>query len=675
MELLRPEHIESEQGSSVSDQGAFDQKSPKASGKKSGKIRRILRFPFKTRRRKIISFFIIFLLVLLILFLIVIPALVLYPKALALRPKVDSLQAAWDSKDLSAVETSIAEFGGAFTEFEDGYSFLSYLQYVPFVGQYYLDGSHLLNSGRLGIESAESVVTAIEPYGEVLGFKGDSGSFGDQITVEQQLANLLDTLPNLTDDLDEVWENLINIQSELSNVDPARYPQEVRGMRVRFWLEEAQSVLTELEPIFADGQNFIKLVPKFLGSKERTYLVLFQNDAEIRSTGGFITAISLLTLKDGRVIRNEVHDVTYVAGTFGKTPTPLGKYLGLSNWSFRDGNYSPDFPTAAKQLLSMWKKAGFSSVSGIIAINTEAASRLLELTGPINLPPYTVDLTGYALPDSCKVGGRDFTSENLVCRLEYYVEKNPFEVETADDRKAVLKHLSDAAIQKITTSSGEIWPKLIDLVFEFLEEKNLMAYMVQSDEQAFVKNLGYTGEMREFEGDYLHISDNNFGGRRTDMFMTQQVEQTLKKLENGTWRKTVSIKYYNPQKYDNWVSAVYRDFVRLYVPKGSKLVSINGANEIWDRPDRSSKKIQNPVGWSEFGKTVFGAFFNVEPQKERTLIFSYDLPEGTVGAGEYEFLMQKQSGTNIGLVEIKIDGNIESFDLTTDTEITLPVDE
>ena len=89
MELLRPEHMNSDQGPETRDQGpeTRDQKSPKASGKKRGKIRRILRFPFKTRRRKIISLSIIFLLVLLVLFLVVIPALVLYPKALALKPK------------------------------------------------------------------------------------------------------------------------------------------------------------------------------------------------------------------------------------------------------------------------------------------------------------------------------------------------------------------------------------------------------------------------------------------------------------------------------------------------------------------------------------------------------------------------------------------------------------
>ncbi len=170
------------------------------------------------------------------------------------------------------------------------------------------------------------------------------------------------------------------------------------------------------------------------------------------------------------------------------------------------------------------------------------------------------------------------------------------------------------------------------------------------------------------------------------------MEQSLQRLENGTWRKTVKIKYYNPVPYDGWLSGNYKDFVRVYVPSGSKLVSVNGALQIWTYPDSWAEGIQNSSGWEEFGKAVFGAYFTVWPQKEHILTFVYDLPSSVAKAmedsgedgssttnlaphGEYRLFIQKQPGTNIGLVKVQIGDTMETLDLTTDKEVTLPVSE
>ncbi|HEB14137.1 MAG TPA: DUF4012 domain-containing protein [candidate division WWE3 bacterium] len=422
MELLRSEHMNGDQGPETS-----DQKSPKASGKKRGRIRRILRFPFKTRRRKIVSLSLLLLFSLLVLLFLIIPALVLYPRALALKSEINSLQAVLDGKDLDAVEASLADFNAAFDDFVDGYYLLSYLDRIPFVDRYYLDGTHLLTAGRLGIESAQTVIAAIKPHAEVFGFKDDSEGFGDQITVEQQLANIIGTLPQVAGELDQVWGNLLFIQKELAEVAPERYPQEIRGVKVRFWLEEAQKILTEAGPLIEQGRSFLELAPQFLGvQKKRTYLVIFQNDAEIRATGGFMTALSLLTVSGGKVVSNEVYPGIYPHPTqpYYSPPKPLGKYLGVSSWLFHDVNYYPDFPTSAKKILEVWNAARLPKVSGVLVVNTDTAGSLLEITGPLEMSPYNLDLAGYDLPSSCKNGGKKFTSGNLVCRLEFYVERS-----------------------------------------------------------------------------------------------------------------------------------------------------------------------------------------------------------------------------------------------------------
>ncbi|MDP2734697.1 MAG: DUF4012 domain-containing protein, partial [bacterium] len=459
-----------------------------------------------------------------------------------------------------------------------------------------------------------------------------------------------------------------------------RYPEEVRGVRIRFWIEEANKIMAESQPLIERGRSLLELIPEFLGSSgPRTYLVVFQNDAELRATGGFMTAISFLTISDGKVLENEVYPGTYAHPyqRYEAPPVPLGKYLGVSRWYFHDMNYSPDLPATAEKLKQVWETARLPKIDGIVMVNTETAAELLKVTGPLDIPFYNIDLTNSGLPEPCRKGGRPFTSENLVCRLEFYVEKSPYKTPGEQVKGDLLGKLSDAVVERISTSSAEIWPRLIDLVFEFLDERNLMVHSFQPAEQTLLSDLGYAGEVEEFDGDYLFAVDSNFGGRKTDMFINASMSQSLERQADGTWRKTVELKYHNPQPHDNWLSSGYRDFLRIYVPKGSQLVSVGGADAIWTSSNAGSNKVVNPAGWEELGKTVFGAFFTFVPETTKTVTFVYDLPatlSATIeSSGEYRLFIQKQSGTNIGLVSVKIDGTMESVELETDQILTLPV--
>jgi len=650
----------------------------KGVGKRLRKVpKRIAAFPFKTRRRKIAFFSLLTLITLLLLLILALPFFLLYPAAKELKPAAGEFQTALASHNLDTIQSALTSADEKFSRLERNYYRLSYFRVFPLLNRYYQDGVHLVTSARLFLDSTGIVVSSLKPYEEVLGLKE---GFGSQITVEQQLANFLDTLPKLGDEMDQVWGNLLLIQKELAEVDPQRYPEEIRGIQIRFWIEEANKIFAETRPLIEQGRSLLELVPEFLGSSgPRTYLIIFQNDAELRATGGFMTAISFLTISDGKVLENEVYPGTY-AHPYQKRedpPAPLGKYLGVPRWYFHDMNYSPDLPTSARKMKQVWEAARLPKINGIVMVNTETAADLLKVTGPLDVPYYNIDLANSGLPDPCKKGGPPFTSENLVCRLEFYVEKSPYKTPGEKVKRDLLGKLSDAVIGRISSSSAEIWPQLIDLVFAFLNQRSVMIHSFQPPEQELLSELGYAGEVEEFSGDYFLAVDSNFGGRKTDMFIDAEMKQTLERQEDGTWRKTVELKYHNPQPHDNWLSSGYRDFVRLYVPKGSRLVSVGGASAIWTSPSAGSNKVANPAGWEEFGKTVFGAFFTFKPEETKTVTFVYDLPasvgEGIEESGEYRLFIQKQSGTNIGLVSVQIGGTIESVELETDQILTLPV--
>ncbi|OGC38522.1 hypothetical protein A2V54_00105 [candidate division WWE3 bacterium RBG_19FT_COMBO_53_11] len=588
----------------------------------------------------------------------------------------NELNGAITSQDLPRIEASLGAIDSQLKKAETAFSSMFVLRLIPWVGDYYRDGIHALKAARLAVDTGEEIAAVLGPYKENLGL---GPGFGSQITVEQRLQNLLDTLPPLADKLDLVWTNIPLIKEELQGINSFRYPEDFRGIKVRFWLSEAQKILDEVEPLVLRGREILEIAPALLGSPKRTYLVLFQNAAELRPTGGFITGFSLLTVNGGRVTANDFHSGAYFADNYppelGVAPPPVMKYLNVYKWHFQDSNFSPDFPTTAKTILGAWKKSPLPKVSGVVAINTQIAADLLNLTGPVRISGYDLDLANTGLPEDCRQGGQNFTSVNLICRLEFYVEKSPPGSSGTEARKKILDLVSDAVIKKISNSSAEIWPKLVDFVFKHLQQKNLMIFSSAENEQKFVSDLGYAGEVRDASNDYLYINDSNFGGLKTNLYLKEEVEQSLQKLEDGTWRKTVDIKYRNPVPFDGWLSGYYKDFVRIYVPQGTKLVSVSGALQIWTNRDQWSTTIQNAAGWGEFGKTVFGAYFAVLPQRDYTLTFVYDLPSSVSKAiddsGEYRLLLQKQSGTNIGLVKVQIGDTMESVNLSQDREITL----
>ncbi|EKD53117.1 MAG: hypothetical protein ACD_61C00148G0001, partial [uncultured bacterium] len=163
--------------------------------------------------------------------------------------------------------------------------------------------------------------------------------------------------------------------------------------------------------------------------------------------------------------------------------------------------------------------------------------------------------------------------------------------------------------------------------------------------------------------DYLHINDANFGGAKSDMYITREVEQDIEKTDTGV-TKTVSISYNNPRKGSNCnleagqlcLNGVYRDYIRLFVPKGSKLISVVGS------------EVKEQVS-EDLDKTVFEAFFTMRPESSSKIVFKYELP--ALDLSTYRMLIQKQPGTPSIKHTIILNGNQLVVDVDQDREVIL----
>ena len=415
------------------------------------------------------------------------------------------------------------------------------------------------------------------------------------------------------------------------------------------------------------------LIKRALGMEAaRHYLVLFLNNTELRPGGGFIGSYGVIKLENGqpeilKITGSESLD--NASPEVGRTPPPpLAKYLGIKKQQLRDSNWSPDFPTSAKLALELYREEGGEwndRIDGVIGVTPSLFEEILKITGPV------------------KVGDIEFNSSNFTEKLEYEVEYGYRDRGTDfSDRKKLLGELSRALLPKLLTTSFTHWKDYLELVPRMLEEKHVLLYSKFSDEQQLLGEKKWDGVLSANTGDYLLWTDSNLGSLKTDVAISRTLTYGTAYTATRKMVATVSMKYHHSGGF-TWRTTRYRDYVRIFVPEGSKILSVTGATET----SAANTNKDLPDEGVENGRHWFGSYITVEPGKKGQLTFTYILPDRiyeSAKRGEYELLVQKQAGTiNTRLtLGLNFDKNLSSaepaepadkfgdtkYDLVTDLE-------
>ncbi len=388
----------------------------------------------------------------------------------------------------------------------------------------------------------------------------------------------------------------------------------------------AANVLGSGQSVFTDIRPLLPLLPKVLGYPQaQTYLLLLQNNTELRPTGGFIGTFGNLTVRNAKLVNfstENVYNLDEPAKAYNTKvpPVPIQKYLKQAQWFFRDVNWDPDFPTTAQEAIKFYhdERGPISRFDGVIAFTPALIEDLLSVTGPIT------------------ISDNVFTAENIVAKLQYEVEVG-FAKDGVNiyNRKQIIDDLAQALKEKILNFSSRELRALLPLVMRAFNEKQAMVYFLDKDLQTAAASFNLDNRIKATAGDYVYVVDANLGSLKTDPAVRHSISYSLRpETKDRSLVATVKITYDNLGKFD-WKTTRYRTYVRLYVPLGSTLITAVGNEE--------------PLAITDsHGKTVFGTFISIEPEASETLTFSYKLPAGLVNKisqGSYNLLVQKQAGT------------------------------
>lgn len=606
------------------------------------------------------------------------PAQQLYAQSQQLQQTGRELVVAARDQDIALAKQKLGEVRGRLTDMQNTYKQLLWLKSVPVVKSYIEDGEHIFNAGVAGLDAGDKAILAIEPNADLLGLKGGGNFVAGSADERIQLA--VKTMQALTPQINEISKDIETLKNELDQIDPNRYPEEFRGKKIREAIVNGKDTVHSTASLFVNAQPLLERLPAILGAdKERRYLVIFQNDKELRPTGGFITAYAQFRFDNGKAILEKSDDVYKLDEALRKRyPAPqeiLTYHKDVNQLNIRDSNLSPDFKLSMDQFYEMYQDVnGSERIDGIIAMDTNVVVEILKVLGPIY------------------ISGREFSAEmdprcdcpKAVYELEDYSSRPVNYVRT--DRKDIIGDLMETMLRTVLgTSPSQYWGQLFQVGLDQINQKHIMAYFLDENEQKAVEAFNMAGRVmtpeetaptlsyKDGEGwDYLHVNHANMAGQKANLFVKESFEKDVTVNNDGTITTKLTVDYKNPfpgsdcnlERGGLCLNAPLRNWVRVYVPKGSTLKESKGTQSP-ATGDPSEMKT-----YDSLDKTVFEGFLVVNPQGIAKLELTYDSPVKV--DGQYKVLIQKQPGTKDQEFTLKVDEKKgKKFVLDTDTEIEL----
>ena len=473
---------------------------------------------------------------------------------------------------------------------------------------------------------------------------------------------------HLTELLNQAQPQLVDAQQALdqalaarSRLTPDNLSPDVRDL-----------IVNKVDPAIAlmqDGLVVAVELPRLMGATgegPKTYLLLVQNEDELRPTGGFITAAGTLLVQDGHISKLTFlnsGDLDNWEKPYPAAPWQLREYMNSPVLIFRDANWFTDYPVAALYAEYLYSYTNSHSVDGVIAFDQQMLIMVLSVTGPIPVEgvPYLID------------------ANNVVAYMRD-AKTPPAEEDLALSgwtNKAFINKLTSALITKIFSGDVE-WEQFSTMLLQALDERHLLIQLDSPTMTSFLKRYHWDGAVRPSGGDFLMVVDSNIGFNKTNAAVESSLsyDVDLTKPLTPTASLTVFHKNNAPEitfcKHWNKVRAegekgypitdCYWNYLRVYMKEGTTLLDAT-PQFVPDNWMILKQKKQGQVDVLEEeidGIQAFGTLQVLLGGQSLPVSFDFELPADILKAESgsdqmiYHLKVQKQPGTLAVPITIRV---------------------
>lgn len=427
--------------------------------------------------------------------------------------------------------------------------------------------------------------------------------------------------------------------------------------------DQVQDAASQLETATRFVYDVTLVADELLGFDEpRTYLVLAHSVDELRATGGYVNASWLMTFSEGELADVTFYDIVEVDDwdrlqDYPSPPAALEEHMNASVWLLRDVSWNPHFPDTAQMAIDMFEIGQRRHVDGVVGINAWMFKGLIDVLGSIPSPEGDVSITAETLFPFLEQSRDNFADSYLDLVLQSF-----------------LTRLNQSANRRDMVG-------LASVLQEQLNESNLTVYVQDPDAQDVLRNLGWSGEVRQSEGDYLLVIDSNVGWNKVDRNIERNLSYIVNLNTEGLSQASLTVSYRNlsgdgatgcePQwltlspdaTYASLKEACYWNYLRVFLPQETRLLDADplpleegsiAAASGWRLPGEDTIEL-----WTAYEKTVIGGLLMVPAREQREATVLYELPESLLerqadGTLLYRLLIQHQPGVDSRSVDVEI---------------------
>lgn len=288
---------------------------------------------------------------------------------------------------------------------------------------------------------------------------------------------------------------------------------------VRRPLQDLRDQVSTADDTLAAASRAANLLPGMLGGDgERRFLVVFQNNAEVRSTGGMPGAMSLVETREGGIAMTR----QMAASDFPRLTEPVlplttdeqtvfGDQLG--EW-MHDTNFTPDFPRAAELMAAHWRRQFGQDVDGVVSIDPVALSYLLTATGPV-----TID-------------GVELTADNAVDEL---LNGTYLRLEDPAAQDEFFRHVARGVFDAVMSGPGSP-SELVSALARGADEHRLLVHSFDADEQDQLAGTTVAGEFPTDAGTNPQVGVylNDATGSKMSYYLDYAASAASSSCESGT---------------------------------------------------------------------------------------------------------------------------------------------
>jgi UDP-N-acetylmuramyl pentapeptide phosphotransferase/UDP-N-acetylglucosamine-1-phosphate transferase len=318
---------------------------------------------------------------------------------------------------------------------------------------------------------------------------------------------------NMQGPLDELASAVTQAHQRIAAVDDSMLLAPVAHK-----VAQMRSLLESAEIDTANAASFARVAPAVLGANgNRHYLVVVQNPAEARATGGIPASFDVLEAQDGRLRLGHPIPVEQLdAGAHllhaAAPPAPTeylqryGRFEPQLWWE--NTAMSPDFPTVASVMAAQYERQMHQHIDGVVSLDPTALGAILRVAGPVHVAGWPTPITSNNVA-------------SVVLRDEYarfHATKN---------RKAFLGRIMQAAWTALRRGDLGDPIQLARTLGPAADQRHLMIWLALAGEQHAIHNLGVDGAVPEPAGDALFATVQNAAATKLDLYMTRELSYRL----------------------------------------------------------------------------------------------------------------------------------------------------